>query len=38
MYDLRSWAPDREKMSKGATISVAEAKALRDILNKLDLD
>ena len=38
MYDLRSWAPDHEKMSKGATISVAEAKALRDILNKLDLD
>ena len=38
MYDLRSWAPERDKMSKGATISVAEAKALRDILNKLDLD
>ena len=38
VYDLRTWAPDHEKMGKGVTISAAEAKILRDMLNALNLD
>ena len=38
VYDIRTWSPDHEKMGKGVTISVEEAKALRDMLNKLNLD
>ena len=37
VYDLRTWSPDHEKMGKGVTITVAEAKVLRDMLNGLDL-
>ena len=37
-YDLRKWSPNHEKMGKGVTVTVAEAKALRDMLNKLNLD
>ena len=37
VYDIRTWSPDREKMGKGITISVEEAKILRDMLNGLDL-
>jgi len=36
-YDLRDWAPEHEKRGKGITLSVEELKALRDILNDLDL-
>ena len=38
VYDIRTWSPDHEKMGKGVTISVEEARALRDMLNKLNLD
>ena len=38
VYDLRTWSPDHEKMGKGVTISVAEAKVLRELLGQLDLD
>lgn len=31
-YDIRDWAPDHEKMSKGITLSEEELKALYDIL------
>ena len=37
VYDIRTWSPDHEKMGKGVTISVAEAKVLRDMLNALNL-
>ena len=37
VYDIRTWSPDHEKIGKGVTISVEEAKALRDMLNSLDL-
>lgn len=37
-YDLRDWAPENEKMGKGTTLTKEELKALRDILNKMDLD
>jgi len=36
-YDLRDWAPEHEKMGKGITMTVEELKALKDILNKMDL-
>ena len=36
--DVRDWAPEHEKMGKGVTISVSEAKILRDLLGGLNLD
>ncbi|MBN1065398.1 YdbC family protein [Clostridium botulinum] len=36
-YDLRDWAPEHEKMGKGITLSVDELKALKELLNKMDL-
>ncbi|SHH86138.1 YdbC family protein [Sporanaerobacter acetigenes] len=36
-YDLRDWAPEHEKMAKGITLTKEELKALRDILNDMDL-
>lgn len=35
-YDIREWSPEHEKMAKGVTLTVEEAKKLRDALNKLD--
>nr|WP_246593608.1 PC4/YdbC family ssDNA-binding protein [Evansella tamaricis] len=37
-YDIRDWAPNHEKMGKGVTCSKEELKALRDILNGMELD
>ena len=31
-YDLRDWAPGREKMGKGITLSEEEARALASLL------
>lgn len=31
-YDLRDWAPDHEKMSKGITLTEEEVRKLKDIL------
>lgn len=36
-YDLRDWAPEHEKMGKGVTLSVDELKALKELLNKVDI-
>jgi hypothetical protein len=36
--DLRDWAPEHEKMSKGITLSREEAAILREVLNELSLD
>lgn len=36
-YDIRDWAPGNEKMGKGISLSVEEAKALKEILDQLDL-
>jgi hypothetical protein len=36
-YDIREWDPIHEKMGKGVTLSLEEIKALKDILNKLDI-
>ncbi len=36
-FDLRDWAPQHEKMGKGITLTNEELKALKDLLNKMDL-
>ena len=36
-YDIRDWAPEHEKMGKGVTLSKEELKALRDVLNNMEL-
>jgi hypothetical protein len=36
-YDLRDWDPEHKKMGKGITISVEELKALRDLLNNIEI-
>ncbi len=36
-YDIRDWAPGDEKMGKGISLSTEEAKALKEILNSLEL-
>lgn len=37
-FDLREWSGDHEKMGKGVTFTIEEIKALRALLNKIDLD
>lgn len=34
-YDLRDWAPEREKMGKGITLNNEEFESLREIINSL---
>ncbi|MEG2018246.1 MAG: PC4/YdbC family ssDNA-binding protein [Clostridium sp.] len=36
-FDLREWAPEHEKMGKGATLSREELKVLKEILNGMEL-
>jgi len=36
-YDLREWAPGDEKMGKGITLSKEELKALKTILEGIEL-
>lgn len=36
-YDLREWAPEHEKMGKGVTLSIDEIKALKKLLNSIDI-
>ncbi len=36
-YDLRSWSPDGAKMSKGISLTQEELKALKELLNSIDL-
>jgi hypothetical protein len=36
-YDIREWSPDGMKMGKGITLNREELKALRDVLNGMDL-
>ena len=35
--DLREWSPNHERMGKGMTLSIEEAKALKEILNNLEI-
>lgn len=36
-FDLRDWAPGHEKMGKGITLSNEELKALKDLLNEMNI-
>ncbi len=36
-YDIRDWAPDNAKMGKGISMTLEETKALKDLLNSLDI-
>lgn len=36
-YDLRDWALGKEKMGKGITLSKEELKALKNVLDTMDL-
>lgn len=37
-FDLRSWAPDHQKMGKGITLSKEELENLKNILNSTTLE
>lgn len=37
-FDLRSWGPEYQAMTKGITLTKEEAIALRDLLDSLDFD
>ena len=37
-YDIREWAPEREKMGKGVTLSGDEAAALKGLLANVDFE
>ena len=36
-FDLREWSPDHEKMGKGVTLSNDELKALKELLNSIEI-
>ena len=36
-YDLREWSPEHEKMGKGVTLSNEELKALKELLNSIEI-
>ena len=36
-YDIRDWSPDGTKMNKGVSFTDEELKALRDLLNSMNL-
>jgi hypothetical protein len=36
-YDLRDWAPEREKMGKGVTLSKEDLLVLKGLLNTIEL-
>ena len=36
-YDIRTWAPDHDKMGKGVTFTAEELKKLKEILDSLDI-
>ncbi|MBB5219218.1 MULTISPECIES: PC4/YdbC family ssDNA-binding protein [Treponema] len=36
-YDIRSWSPDHEKMSKGVTLTKEELLSLKNLLNSIEL-
>ena len=35
-YDIRDWAPNREKMGKGIALSAEEVRKLKEILDKIN--
>lgn len=37
-FDIRSWAPDHQKMGKGITLSAEELKTLSECIGKINLE
>ncbi len=37
-YDIRSWAPDHQKMGKGIGFSSQELTSLKDLLNNITIE
>ena len=37
-YDIRSWSPDHQKMGKGVTLTKDDVIALKNLLERADLD
>ena len=37
-YDIRSWSPDHQKMGKGVTLTKDDVIALKELLERADLD
>lgn len=37
VYDIRTWSEAKDRMGKGITLTVEEAKELRDLLNAAEL-
>ncbi len=38
VYDIRPWNESHERMGKGITLNKEEIKALKELLNKIELD
>lgn len=36
-YDIRTWAPEHEKMGKGITLNEEEVKALKGLLKEMEI-
>lgn len=36
-FDIRSWSPDHQKMSKGITLTAQELQTLKDVLNSIEI-
>ena len=36
-YDIRDWSPDGSRMAKGISMTAEDLKALKDILNEIEL-
>lgn len=36
-FDLRDWSPEHDKMGKGLTLTNEELKALKNLLNEMEL-
>lgn len=36
-YDIRTWAPEHEKMGKGITLTEEEVKALKGLLKEMEI-
>lgn len=36
-YDIRDWYSEHKKMGKGVTLNIDELKALKEILNSMDI-
>lgn len=36
-YDIRDWDSEHKKMGKGVTLNIDELKALKEILNRMEL-